>query len=103
MKTFAKTAMVRAVRTLPPRARKVIFDGLAKDTDSFQAAGEIARRLGLSGFVAEGDCGVIRGALDDDSVLAKYAKDGSWSPNERSLFKSSLPSKVEPIWILAPT
>ena len=71
MKTFAKTAMVRAVRTLPPRARKVIFDGLAKDTDSFQAAGEIARRLGLSGFVAEGDCGVIRGALDDDFSVGK--------------------------------
>jgi FkbM family methyltransferase len=88
MKTFAKTVLLRGVRALPPRARRIIFEDVAKDTGGFETAGHIARRLGFTGFVAEGDCGVIRGALDDDAALAKYARDGSWAPRQRSLFKS---------------
>ena len=66
MKTFAKAVLLQGVRTLPLSARRVIFKDLAMDIVSFEAVGGMARRLGLTGFVAEGDCGVIRGALDDD-------------------------------------
>jgi FkbM family methyltransferase len=45
------------------------------------------KKRGFSGFVADGDAGIVRGALDDEAALAKYARNGSWSPNERSLFK----------------
>jgi len=42
----------------------------------------------VSGFVAEGDAGVIRGALDDDSVFRSYAKHGTWYPRASLLFKN---------------
>jgi hypothetical protein len=55
MKTFAKTVLLRGVRALPPRARRIILEDVVKDTGGFEAAGHIARRLGFTGFVAEGD------------------------------------------------
>jgi FkbM family methyltransferase len=88
MKPIAKTVLLRSVRALPLRVRMLLFEDLAKNIGGFKAAGDIARSVGLTGFVAEGDAGVIRGALDDDAALAKYARDGSWAPHERSLFKS---------------
>ena len=88
MKTLAKTLLVQSIRALPLRARRIILDDLAKNIADFKAAGDIARMVGMTGFVAEGDAGAIRGALDDDAALAKYAKDGVWSPRESSLFKN---------------
>jgi FkbM family methyltransferase len=87
--TLAKNVLLHGVRALPARAKRTIFAELAKTSDAdFGIAGDIARRAGLTGFVAEGDSGVIRGALDDEAALAKYARERSWSPNERSLFKN---------------
>ena len=88
MKTLAKTLLVQSIRALPLRARRIILDDLAKNIADFKAAGDIARMVGMTGFVAEGDAGAIRGALDDDEALAKYARDGVWSPRESSLFKN---------------
>src|SRR4029450_5434815 len=88
MKALAKTLLVQGIRALPLRARRVILDDLAKNIGDFKAAGNIARRVGVTGFVAEGDAGAIRGALDDDAALAKYAREGVWSPRESSLFKN---------------
>jgi FkbM family methyltransferase len=65
----------------------MMLDDLASDIGTFNVAGDIARKVGLTGFVAEGDAGVIRGALDDDAALARYARDGVWSPRQSSLFK----------------
>ena len=88
MKTLAKTLLVQSIRALPLRARRIILDDLANNIADFKAAGDIARMVGVTGFVAEGDAGAIRGALDDDAALAKYARDGVWSPRESSLFKN---------------
>src|SRR5215212_6314524 len=88
MKTLAKTLLVKSIRALPLRDRRIILDDLAKNIADFKAAGDIARMVGMTGFVAEGDAGAIRGALDDDAALAKYARDGVWSPRESSLFKN---------------
>jgi FkbM family methyltransferase len=88
MKALAKTLLVQGVRALPLRARRIILDDLARNIGDFKAAGNIAKRVGLTGFIAEGDAGAIRGALDDDAALAKYARDGVWSPRESSLFKT---------------
>ena len=82
MKTLAKTLLVQSIRALPLRARRVILEDLAMNMRDFKAAGNIARRVGVTGFVAEGDAGAIRGALDDDAGLARYARDGVWSPRE---------------------
>ncbi|MBL6613485.1 MAG: FkbM family methyltransferase [Reyranella sp.] len=87
MKALAKALLVQSVRALPLRARRVILHDLANNIGDFEAAGNIARTVGMTGFVAEGDAGAIRGALDDDAGLAKYARDGVWSPRESSLFK----------------
>jgi FkbM family methyltransferase len=88
MKKFVKAVLLQSVRALPWRARIVIFEDLAKNLNGFKAAGYYARRVGLTGFVAEGEAGVIRGALDDDAGLARYARDGVWSPHQSSLFKN---------------
>ena len=88
MKALAKTVLVQSIRALPLRARRIILDDLARNIGDFKAAGNIARMVGVTGFVAEGDAGAIRGALDDDAALAKYARDGVWSPREASLFKN---------------
>ena len=88
MKTFAKTLLLQSIRALPLRARRIIFDDLAKNMGDFKAAGDIAKMVGLTAFVAEGDAGAIRGALDDDAALAKYARDGVWTPHQSSLFKN---------------
>jgi FkbM family methyltransferase len=64
------------------------LDELANEIGNFKTAGDIARRVGLKGFVAEGDSGVIHGALDDDAALAKYARNGAWSPHQTVLFKN---------------
>jgi FkbM family methyltransferase len=88
MKTLAKTLLVKSIRALPLRARRVILDDLAKNMADFKAAGNMAKMVGMTGFVAEGDAGAIRGALDDDAGLARYARDGVWSPRESSLFKN---------------
>ena len=88
MKKFAKNMLLRSFRALPLSARMMILHELANNIGGFKAAGDIARGVGLTGFVAEGDAGVIRGALDDDAALARYAKYGSWAPRERSLFRS---------------
>jgi hypothetical protein len=97
MKRFAKTVLLQSIRMLPLRARRTILEDLAKEIGTllplrartailedlakeigtFKHAGDIARRVGVSGFVAEGDAGVIRGALDDDSVFRSYAKHGT--------------------------
>jgi FkbM family methyltransferase len=88
MKALAKTLLVQGVRALPLRARRIILHDLANNIGDFKAAGNIARMVGITGFVAEGDAGAIRGALDDDAGLARYARDGAWSPRESSLFKN---------------
>jgi FkbM family methyltransferase len=90
LRACIKTVLLKGVRVLPCSAKRAIFDDIiAKNGGRFQTAGDIAKSVGLTGFVAEGDAGVIRGALDDDASLAKYARDGSWSPHERSLFKAA--------------
>jgi hypothetical protein len=88
MKTLTKTLLLQGIRALPLRARRIILDDLIKNIGDFKAAGDIARRVGLTGFVAEGDAGDIRGALDDDAGLARYARDGVWSPQQTLLFKN---------------
>ena len=88
MKRFAKTLLLQSIRALPLGARRIIFDDLAKNMGDFKAAGDIAKIVGLTGFVAEGDAGAIRGALDDDAALAKYARNGVWSPHESLLFRN---------------
>src|SRR5262245_59726304 len=87
MKELAKTLLVQGIRALPLRASRIILDDLARNIGDFKAAGNIAKKVGLTGFVAEGYAGAIRGALDDDAGLARYARDGVWSPRESSLFK----------------
>ena len=88
MKALAKALLVQGVRALPLRAKRVLLHDLANNIGDFKAAGNIARTVGMTGFVAEGDAGTIRGALDDDAGLAKYAREGAWSPRESSLFKN---------------
>jgi len=88
MKKLAKTLLLRGIRALPSRARRLIFEDLAKDLAGFAMAGSIARRAGIAGFVAEGTAGVIRGAVDDEAGLKKYARDGSWCPQASLLFKN---------------
>jgi FkbM family methyltransferase len=88
MKTLAKAMLLRTIRALPLRARRIIFDDLAKNMSYFNAAGHFAKMAGLMGFVAEGAAGAIRGALDDDAALAKYARDRVWSPRQTLLFKN---------------
>jgi hypothetical protein len=74
--------LICGVRAFPARVKRIIFEELAKSSDgNFRIAGYIAKKAGLTGFVAEGDSGIIRGALDDEAALAKYARDQS------SLFK----------------
>jgi hypothetical protein len=91
MKKLAKRLLIHGVRSLPLRAKLVIFDGLAeelaKSVSGFRVAGDLAKRAGITGFVAQGDAGVIRGALDDDTGLKRYAADGVWSPHQVSLFR----------------
>src|SRR4029078_81831 len=87
MKAMAKPLLVQGIRALPLRARRIILDDLARNIGDFKAAGNIAKRVGLTGFIAEGDAGALRGALGDDPARAKYARDGVWSPRESSLFK----------------
>lgn len=87
MKTFVKSLLCRSVAALPLRAQKLILAELARNVENFEAAGDMARRMGFTGFVADGDAGTIRGAVDDNSVLVKYAREHSWAPRERSLFK----------------
>jgi FkbM family methyltransferase len=89
LRKLATTLLVRGVRALPAGAKAAIFDELAEERSAFRAAGYLARRAGITGFVAEGDAGVIRGALDDNWVLRPYAKNGFWSPHQISLFKSA--------------
>ena len=104
MKTLAKTLLVQGVRALPLRARRIILDDLARNIGDFKAAGNIAKRVGVTGFVAEGDAGAIRGALDDDAALAKYARDGVWSPREDPHCSGTCsPSTAERISISEPT
>jgi FkbM family methyltransferase len=88
MKRLAKTVLLQSIRALPLRARWVILNDLAKDIGTFKVAGDIARRFGVSGFVAEGDAGVIRGSLDDDAAFRYYARHGIWSPRTSLLFKN---------------
>jgi hypothetical protein len=57
---------------LPLRARTAVLVDLAKEIGIFKHAADIARRVGVPGFVAEWDAGVIRGALDDDAAFRSY-------------------------------
>jgi hypothetical protein len=82
MKIFTRALLQKILRTLPLKVRRMMLDDLASDIGTFNVAGDIARKVGLTGFVAEGDAGVIRGALDDDAALARYARDGVWSPRQ---------------------
>ena len=90
MKRIAKTLLIRSVRALPRGAKYAILDELTNYPWAFEAAGKFAIKAGLRGFVAEGECGVIRGALDDDAALARYASDGVWSPRQTALLKELL-------------
>jgi FkbM family methyltransferase len=92
IRKFAKSALIRGVRTLPLVAKVTIFDELAQElakSSAFRVAGDLAKRVGISGFVAEGDAGAIRGALDDETGLRRYAKNGLWSRHQISLFRST--------------
>jgi FkbM family methyltransferase len=91
MKSLAKTILPKLMLSLPFRARQFALEELAgaEDLRRFAVAGDIARRVGITGFVAEGDCGVIRGALDDEAGLATYARTGAWAPHESSIFKEA--------------
>jgi hypothetical protein len=58
-----KTVLLQSIRMLPLTARRAV---------------DIARRVGVPGFVAEGDAGVIRGALDDDAAFRSYPMESEW-------------------------
>jgi FkbM family methyltransferase len=89
LRKLAKTVLMRGVRALPRVARVAIFEELVAEKSAFRVAGDLARTIGITGFVAEGDAGVIRGALDDDTGLRRYARDGLWSPHQISLFTNA--------------
>jgi FkbM family methyltransferase len=88
MKALTKTILRKSIRSLPFRIRRFALEELARAQDlrGFAVAGDIARSVGIAGFVAEGACGSIRGALDDEAALATYARTGSWSPQEIAIF-----------------
>lgn len=48
MKALAKTLLVQGVRALPLRARRIILDDVARNIGDFKAAGNIAKRVGLT-------------------------------------------------------
>jgi FkbM family methyltransferase len=92
MKALIKLILRKSIRSLPYRVRRFVLEELAgaQDLRGFAVAGDIARSVGIAGFVAEGACGSIRGALDDEAALATYARKGSWSPQETAIFTQTL-------------
>jgi FkbM family methyltransferase len=88
MKALTKIILRKSIRSLPFRIRRFALEELARAQDlrGFAVAGEIARSVGVAGFVAEGASGSIRGALDDEAALAVYARNGAWSLQETTIF-----------------
>jgi FkbM family methyltransferase len=87
VRKIAKSALLKCWRALPIEVRWVIWEELLRERGTFKAAGDLARKAGISGFIAEGDCGVIRGALDDQAALARYAESGTWARYQTALFE----------------
>ena len=78
MKALTKIILRKSIRSLPYRIRRFALEELAaaQDLRGFAVAGDIAESVGIAGFVAEGACGSIRGALDDEAAFAIYARTG---------------------------
>ena len=81
----ATTSLIARLRRLllPEKARKLLLMTLANRLDSFAAASMFAKRAGIDGFVVDGACGRIRGAVEDKALIKAYAEKRTWSPNER--------------------
>ena len=77
----------RALRGfLPHEIGRLLTHELALCYGDFALLSEVARRNGFSGLVVEGDCGTIRGSIDDEAAIRRYARDGHWAPHENARF-----------------
>jgi FkbM family methyltransferase len=83
----ATSLAARALKSfLPYETGRRLTHELMSSYGDFELLGELARRNGFIGLVAEGDCGTFLGAVDDGAAILRYARDGHWAPHEQARF-----------------
>ncbi len=91
MKRIIKRLIVWLVSNLGSSLQKAIVEGLPKGgVVGYAQLQKIAPYHGVTGFVANGDYGVIQGSVSDASVFPQYAKDKVWSAATTQLMMECL-------------
>jgi FkbM family methyltransferase len=86
MKDAAKRFVRHVGKQLPWGIREALLEGICDRMTTAAALGRLASRMGITGVVAEGDCGTIRGIPGDGSVFPRYAAAGHYAAGTTRLF-----------------
>ncbi|HLI11266.1 MAG TPA: FkbM family methyltransferase [Alphaproteobacteria bacterium] len=86
MRALAKTMLTEFARRLPPGARRALLEGLAEQGEQYEAFQALGRSLGVADIAVSGRFGLIEGSLDDNVLMAAYARRKTWSAAKNAFF-----------------
>lgn len=91
MKDIAKRVLANAVLRLPLAAQQAIYEVLHTERGRGEENEEkelsrLARLIGITGLMAEGESGLIEGPSDDQTILPTYARSKTWAAGTNRLF-----------------
>ena len=87
MKAILRHAIAATVKRLPWGAQRAALDALASEVGAATALSRLAREVGIVALMADGNCGLIEGPVDDALVLPTYARKGQWAPGTIKLLQ----------------
>jgi len=86
VKEAAKRALAAAALRLPRGARRAIYESLAKDAWAEKEITRFAKSIGITGFIAGGESGLVQGDSRDLFILPSYARHGRYAAGTNNLF-----------------
>jgi FkbM family methyltransferase len=87
VRAFAKAALVDIVSRLPAGARQAVLERWAAHDDAYGLFQAVGRHYGIRDIRVTGEYGLIEGSIDDDAILATYARSKRWAETSNTVFE----------------
>jgi len=87
VRAFARAALVDIVSRLPAGARRAVLERWAARDDAYSLFQSVGRLYGIRDIRVTGEYGLIEGSIEDDAILATYARSKCWADGSNTLFE----------------
>lgn len=87
VRVFAKSLLAALVSRMPVGARRAVLDRCVARDDAYHLFQTVGRRYGIRDIRVAGDYGLIEGSIDDEAVLATYARAKRWAESSNIVFE----------------